>query len=247
MRAFSVIRALGPIDLKSVLRDPLLKWMIFLPLLIAPIMRWVLPPLLERFEELFQVAISIYYAPFASYMLLMLVPLLSGMITGFLLLDQRDDGTLSALLVSPLSLPGYVLYRLGLPMTVSVLVTLVVFPLAGFEPIGFWPLLLVALVAALEGPIFALLVGTLAQNKVQGFAVAKASGIILVPPLIAWFVPLPMQLAFGLAPTYWPAKCYWAFMEGGTAAWGYVLAGLAWQLLWIGGLLRRYERIVRSG
>lgn len=86
-------------------------------------MRWLLPPILERIEAYFQLSLSIYYAPFAGYMLLILVPMLTGMITGFLVLDQRDDGTLAALLVSPLSLPGYVLYRLGLPMAVSVPVT----------------------------------------------------------------------------------------------------------------------------
>ncbi len=247
MRAWGVIRALGPIDLKSVGRDPLLKWIIFIPLIAASAMRWLLPPILERIEAYFQLSLSIYYAPFAGYMLLILVPMLTGMITGFLLLDQRDDGTLAALLVSPLSLPGYVLYRLGLPMAVSVPVTLVVFPLAGFESIGQLPLLLVAVVAALQGPIFTLLLGTFAENKVQGFALAKVSGVILVPPLFAWFSPMPWQLAFGLVPTYWPAKCYWVFLSGGPAAGGYILAGLVWQLLLIGGLLRRYERTVRSG
>ncbi len=50
MRAWGIIRALGPIDLKSVGRDPLLKWIIFIPLIAASAMRWLLPPILERIE-----------------------------------------------------------------------------------------------------------------------------------------------------------------------------------------------------
>ena len=41
-----------------------------------------------------------------------------GTVVGFLLLDQRDDQTMTALLVTPLSLGDYLRYRMTLPMLV---------------------------------------------------------------------------------------------------------------------------------
>ena len=54
-----------------------------------------------------------------------------------------------------------------------------------------------------------LLLASFAVNKVQGFALMKATGILWLPPLLAWFVGLPWQLLFGIFPTYWPVKLFW--------------------------------------
>ena len=43
MGPFQVVRAIGPIDVKSVRRDSLLRWVLLLPLLLAAAVRWVLP------------------------------------------------------------------------------------------------------------------------------------------------------------------------------------------------------------
>jgi fluoroquinolone transport system permease protein len=43
--------------------------------------------------------------------LVVVMPALVGMVIGFLLLDQRDDQTLAALQVTPLTLNGYLIYR----------------------------------------------------------------------------------------------------------------------------------------
>jgi len=57
--------------------------------------------------------------------------------------------------------------------------------------------------------MFALFNATLAQNKVQGFAVMKATSIIPIPPLLAYYGDSGWQWLFGLVPSYWPVKVYW--------------------------------------
>lgn len=39
-----------------------------------------------------------------------------GVVTGFLLLDERDDRTLTALQVTPLPLRAYIFYRVTVPI-----------------------------------------------------------------------------------------------------------------------------------
>jgi fluoroquinolone transport system permease protein len=179
------------------------------------------------------------------------VPNLIGFVTGFLLLDQRDDRTLVALQVTPLSLNGYLAYRLTMPVLLSLFLTLLVLPLSGLVSLSFPLLFLVALSAAPMAPIFALALAALSQNKVQGFALMKVSGIVLLPPLAAYFIQSPWQLLLGLVPTYWPAKTLWAAqkltVDPGSAAssfWLYLTAGLLYQLLFILILARQFNKIM---
>jgi fluoroquinolone transport system permease protein len=62
-------------------------------------------------------------------------------------------------------------------------------------------LALIGTIAASLAPLSALFFGSVAQNKVQGFVLNKGMGIILVPPLIAYFVESGWQLLFGIFPT----------------------------------------------
>lgn len=115
MKTLRVLQALGPIDTKSVSRDSLLRWMVFYPLLLAGLIRWGVPWLTVRLLMQFQFDLTPYYSLLMSFVLLM-TPMLTGMVIGFLLLDQRDDQTLTALQVTPLTLSGYLVYRISLPI-----------------------------------------------------------------------------------------------------------------------------------
>jgi len=43
MRMLKALRSLGPIDLKNVVRDPMLRWLTFYPIMISILMHWGLP------------------------------------------------------------------------------------------------------------------------------------------------------------------------------------------------------------
>jgi fluoroquinolone transport system permease protein len=136
MNAWRIIRALGPIDAVNVRRDELLRWIVALPLLIALIARYLLPVILGRLEATLHVSLDGLYPVIAGYALLITAPVICGTVIGFLLLDERDDHTLLALRVTPLPPGGYLAWRLSLPMLLSVLTTLITFPLAGLEKPG---------------------------------------------------------------------------------------------------------------
>jgi fluoroquinolone transport system permease protein len=157
---------------------------------------------------------------------------IAGSVIGFLLLDQRDDGTLPALLVTPLSLTNYLSYRMGTLLLASTALGALMVPLAGFRESTFVQTALSALAAAPLAPIYALFLASFAANKVQGFALVKALGIVAIPCILAYFVRDPWSYAFAVLPHYWSLKVFWLFDEGrvGVAVWTAV-AGIAWQVL----------------
>ena len=244
MHTLRVVRTLGAIDVRNVRRDPLLRWIVVLPLLIALPVRWGLPLIVQRISGLVGVDLLAYYPLAMSYALLLLAPVLAGMVIGFLLLDQRDDRTLSALQVTPLPLNGYLTYRLAAPMLVSMGTTVIVLPVAGLVEVDVRILMAISLAAAPMAPLVAVALASFAANKVQGFALVKMSGLFLIAPLGAYFAPPRWEWAFAVVPTYWPAKVLWTISAEGANAWLYLLLGLAYQMLLLWLLLRRFQVVM---
>ena len=106
-------------------------------------------------------------------------------------------------------------------------------------------LLVVALVASPIAPFYALLLAAFSDNKVQGFALMKAAGILSWPPVIAYFLPTVWQWVMGIVPLYWPAKVFWMFATGEDGWAGYAAVGLGYQALLVAWLLRRFQRVVQ--
>ena len=208
------MRAMGLVDLRNVQRDPLLRIMPFLPILVGILLRFASSLVVEQIRVHFAVDLSTVMPLIAEYMLLLLAPAITGMVVGFLLLDQKDDRTLLAMRVTPLSLAHYLAYRLTLPLVVSGAVTWLALAIAQLALSRSWLLLPCLLLSALIAPITALALGTFAANKVQGFALAKALNIFMIAPVLAAFTPLPWQWAFALLPTFWPARLLWAIYMG---------------------------------
>ncbi|WP_336363434.1 hypothetical protein [Halalkalicoccus salilacus] len=120
---------------------------------------------------------------FVSVVLAFLVafpPYIYGFVVGFLVLEDREQGTLSALVTSPLARAGYLRYR-GLTAYVLSAVG-VVLSVVLFDPAAVAPLALagVAMVAALGGLAIALLFASLASDSIEGVAINKLLGLAVV-------------------------------------------------------------------
>lgn len=239
MNYLRLIRSFGSSDLLNVIRDPLLKWMILVPFLIALVFRIVIP------------MITIWAAPFIDlvpfYPMLMglivvMIPMFYGVCIGFLLLDERDEGTLAALKVTPVSMAQYLAYRITAPMIVSFVTTLIAYPIAGLTGIDLTTLVVVALVASLEGPFFALVFATFAENKVQGFAIQKMMGTVLTIPLLAYLIDPKWEFIFYVVPTFWPIRAFWEGSTGGPNFWLYVLGAIVFHAVLITLLLKLFDR-----
>ncbi len=241
------IRALGAIDVRSVRRDPTLVWLALAPLAIALVLRWGVPWLAARLQQVEGLDLKVYDPLILSFFVLMM-PNLVGAIIGFLLLDQRDDQTLTALQVTPLTLRGYLFYRALAPMGISALMLIVTTPLTELMTAGWGVLTIYAAISAPLAPWSALFVAMLAANKVQGFGVMKASGVLSWPAIIAWFLPMPWQLLMGIVPHYWIAKVVWtAKSRNDLQLWIATLIGFVYQAILVLVFMRQYERPFQRG
>lgn len=245
MRAAAAFRSLGAIDARSVARDPMLRWLALFAPAFGLLFRWGIPSAAAALERQLGFDLVPYYPLLMSFLPLVAAAM-AGSVVGFLLLDQRDDQTLTALLVTPLRLGDYLRYRLGGVLVVSTVLGALIVPLAGLTPTTPLQALVCAVTAAPLAAIYALFLGTFAANKVQGFALVKAVGIVMVPCIVAYFVRGPWQYAFGLVPHYWPLKVYWLFEARAVGpALAHALVGLAWQAVLLTLLVRRFSHVVR--
>ncbi|MCP4416154.1 MAG: hypothetical protein GY805_06010 [Chloroflexi bacterium] len=245
MKGTAVFKALGPIDLRNITRDEMLRWMLFVPLLLAAVVRYGWPYAVAQLQIHYQLDITPYADLMMSYIVIG-TPAVFGMVIGFLLLDERDEGSLIALQVTPLSLNNYIAYRLGLPLILTIPLLLISLPLAGIMTFSFWEILLMALLAAPLAPLLAMLMPAFASNKVQGFALMKGAGVLFIVPIAAFFIETEWQWLFGLLPTFWAPKLYWMLTLDEKGVWLAVLLGLVVQLLWIYGLGRRFNHVLHQ-
>lgn len=201
--------ALANADRRLVWRDPLLKWVFLLPVGLALLLRVLMP----RAHQTLLTATGIDITPFYPLIMggyLMTAPGIVGMVIGFLLLDERDGRTLTALRVTPVSIRRYLAYRVSGPLLVATATTLFGYELIGITPLPFGPLLAISVVAGMSAPLIALVLATAAPNKVAGLAVVKVLNGVNLLPIAAYFLPTPVQYLAGIIPTYWPMRAFWS-------------------------------------
>ena len=245
MRALAAYGALGAIDLRNIWRDSLLHWIAVLTPALGLLFRYAIPPAAVAIEHRFGFDLTDYYALIMSFLPIAVAAMI-GTAVGFLLLDQRDDQTMTALLVTPLSLGDYLRYRMGLLVFVGIALSCITLPLAGLTETTVPQIIVTSIVAAPLAPIYALFFASVAENKVQGFALMKVLAILVVPCVAAYLVTGPWQIAFGVIPHYWSLKVYWLFAAGSVdAALSHGVIGLLWQAVVLAMLVRRFAAVMR--
>jgi fluoroquinolone transport system permease protein len=207
-------------------RDPLLGWVLLLPIALAIVLRLLLPRLAQALLAATRFELEPLY-PLVMSGYLMTAAGIVGMVVGFLLLDERDARTLTAIRVTPFSIRRYLAYRIALPLLVGTGSTLVGFQLTGIRLLPLGTLSALSIVAGLSAPLLALVLATAAPNKVAGFAVVKVLNGVNLLPVAAYFVPLPLQYLAGVLPAYWPMRAFWSAAAGEDYA-GPLVVGAIW-------------------
>ena len=245
MYTTTIMKTLSVTDSKRIRRDPMLKWMLVMPWIITLFARWIVPKIIGPLSS--WVPLELVYTIIASYFFVFAIPALFGAVAGFVLLDAKDDDTLTALQVTPLPLSTYLLYRIMTPTVLTAVFILICIPLANLTTTPVVQLVPIALLAAVEAPLWGLFIASFAENKVQGFALMKIIGIILIAPLIVIvFIQSEVQVLAGVLPTYWTMKSYWVLTEGGSY-WGYVVVGFVFHLVLLTAFLRRFTIAMHRG
>ncbi|CAH0119326.1 Fluoroquinolones export permease protein [Paenibacillus sp. CECT 9249] len=196
-------------DVKQIARDPMLAFYLLAPMLIILAVRFGIPFVAALLQREAGFDLAPYYNLILSFAML-LIPLILGVLAGFMMLDERDENLIAYYSVTPLSKSGYLLYRLSFPIVLSVLYCGMFLLAASLAPAQTASLLATLPMLAMEAPLIALLLAACASNKVEGLAWSKGAGLIVFLPAIAYFVPLPWQLLAGIVPAYWVPRTFLA-------------------------------------
>ena len=233
--------ALGRNDLRGTYRDPLL-WMIVL----APV-TWtvgvviLVPMFTEMLSQRYGFDLIPYYPLILTAFLLLTSIVITGAIAAFLVLDEIDAGTLTALRVTPVPLSTLFVYRAGTVMVVTTIYVIATLSFSGILEPGLGPSLIpIGLLSGLSAIVTLLLIVSVASNKIQGIAMVRALGMLIAGlPCLPWFIDSAWNLAFGVLPPYWAAKAFWVASDNGTW-WPYILVGVVYNVAVAWPLFRRF-------
>lgn len=188
-------------EFKNMLRDKMYLFFAIYPIIIGFVGYLLIPYIDNRVEPT-----SLVPEIVAMFMILM-TGYVFGALMGFSLLDDKDDLVLMSLKITPISVKSYVVTKLVISFIFGIITTLILILATNFLPDAkLWEIILITLVAALQAPGVALVVNSFATNKVEGFVIMKLSGMILILPVVAFFVIEWQEVFLAFAPGFWSAR-----------------------------------------
>lgn len=104
-------RAFGRNDIRGAYRDPLLVMIVFAPVIWTSAVALLTPRVTEMLAENQGFDLVPYYPVILTGFLLLTSIIIAGALAAFLMLDEVDAGTLTALRVTPVKLSVFFAYR----------------------------------------------------------------------------------------------------------------------------------------
>ncbi|MDY0294682.1 MAG: hypothetical protein RBQ71_02630 [Acholeplasmataceae bacterium] len=186
-------------ELKLMLRDKMYTFLMAYPIIMAIVAYFLMPYLEDQGAGIATHIVTLFFILLNGFMF--------GAITGFTLLDDQDDNVILSLKITPINVNHYIWIKIIISYILGVLSTLLIVITSGFISIvDPFNLIFILILAPLHGPIIALLVNAFASNKVEGFVIMKASGLILLAPVAALFLTDWKELFLSILPGFWPAR-----------------------------------------
>lgn len=217
-------------ELKKWLRDPMMLFLIAYPIIVALIVRFGVP----FTEEKFHLSLAPYYHIIIAGVMLVTAALTGGVI-GFSILDDRDDKILYAIDVSPVSFNTFMGFKFLMSFILTYISCIIVVLIADLGEIPIYALLLVTASISLFSSISAMFVNFFATNKVEGFAMMKASSIIIIFPIVSMFFIDYKEFFFGFEPNFWSVKALSVAMlpnvDFNLSFWVYYTVGLIYVIV----------------
>ncbi len=222
------------IGLRQTIRDGMLLMLIPAPFLLGFVLRILMPIINELVWKYFAFSIKPWY-PLADGMMLTLTPMLPAIGSAFLLLEERDEGIGGYYQITPIQGYSYLSARIGFPMLYAFISSLIVTALFGLSGLTFMQIFEGGIISTLMGIALSMLVVSFANNKVEGLAISKLSGIFLLGIFVTWFVPVPYKYLGAFLPSFWVGEILWQ----GTSSF-LLLSGLSTSILYIITLIYKF-------
>ena len=186
-------------DLKQIMRDPIMAALMFAPLFLITVFKLIVvllvPFILTRtgFDA----------GPYMDYVfvfVIMMCGALLGIVTGFMIIDERDGHISELMSVTPLGREGYLFNRLLFAAVSSFIYSLLGYYVLGIVELPIIAVLFAAFLASNYSIVIGLLIFSFADDKVKGLTFAKAINALSIfaftdllslkwLTILSWFFP----------------------------------------------------------
>lgn len=231
-----VFRAFVPF-IAEVTHDFMLTACMLGPILMGMAFRFLVP-FAEAFlcEYFNAVQILIPYYIIFDLLLAIMTPVLFCFAGVLVILEELDCDVAKYYAVTPIGRSGYLFSRIGMPTVASFLYNIVLLLIFSISGIDLFLMILLSISGGLIAVVTSLLVISFAKNKMEGMALVKLCGILMIGVPAACFVSGPMRYLFGILPSFWMAelcltKNYW-----------YFLLSVITSCLMLGGLYGKFKK-----
>lgn len=226
------------IGLKQISKDGMLAVMIPAPFLVGLFFKFAIPIINTILINKLSFSITAWYG-LADGMLICLTPMFIAMISAFLLLEERDEGINAFYQITPAEGYCYLFARVGLPMIWALVNTIVIAAIFNLSSLSLGTILSSAFISSFTGIFLAMMVVSVAGNRVEGLAVSKLMGISFIGLILIWFIPSPYYYYMAFLPSFWIGK----LLMGGADFFSF-LFGLISCLLWIAFFTKKFLKRV---
>jgi len=228
--------------LRQVLKDGMLIAACIGPLLAACLFRFGIPVIERLLCAHFQVAeiIRPYYLLIDLFLGLM-TPYLFCFASAMVLLTEYDEHMSGYLAVTPIGKGGYLLSRLILPAAIAFFASLALLLCFSLTAWSISMAVTVCFLFGLQCVDISLLLFAFSHNRVEGMALAKAAGLMMLGLPVPFVFPEGVQYFFAPLPSFWTAKF------AVTPNILFLVAGLITSLLWLYVLKRRMMLKLAAG
>jgi len=195
-------------DIKMLRGDPMLILSMAIPFILFALMNFIFPVAAVFVADTWSFDINPWFRH-AGYFFMLLIPMMTGMVYGFILIDERDGGIITAISVTPTGKSGYLKLRLGIPMFLSFIYVILFQLLLGIQgTMGIIQIILLSALLSSESLMMLLFLGAFADNKVMAMAIAKGFSVLLLGPLLDFILPGSLHWLGAYSPMFWPARAF---------------------------------------
>lgn len=193
--------------LVQITKDAMLFIICLAPLLCGLLFKLGVPAAEQLLSEQFNnIAILMPYYLLFDLLLAVLTPMMISYVSSMLILGDIDEGITRYMAVTPLGKSGYIISKLGFPLAISVIITIIIMVIFSITKLTLVRVIGISILTSILGLILAMMVISISANKVEGMAVMKLSGIVLIGIPAAFFTSENVQHLLFFLPSLWIAK-----------------------------------------
>jgi fluoroquinolone transport system permease protein len=196
------LRRIVVADAKNILRDYSLSIMLLVPFLCLAVVRWGGALLLESFPEAEK-----FLPPIVAMMSIMVAAFPSFM-TGFVMMDEKDSKVTDVYRIVPFSLENLIILRCTLMVVIGFINSLLLLLFNGMITVPIPYAIVLAFQMALFSPFGALLMISLAENKIEAAAILKGITFILFLGVVQFFIPGNIKYLLSPIPAFWSSRAF---------------------------------------